>query len=52
MALVVRISYSEGKSKNYSDHYIRAYFDDKEIFKVDADEFIEKIPIEAWDEKK
>ena len=52
LALEVRTAINEGKTKHYSDYYILGYFNDRQIFNVKADEFIEKIQNEIWDENK
>ena len=41
-----------GKKSSYSDYYVVGYIDDKEIFNLGADVFINKIEKEIWSEKQ
>ena len=51
LAIEVKTKNDEKKS-SYSDYYVVGYIDDKEIFKEDADIFINKIEKEIWTEKQ
>ena len=46
------ITKNNGKTSKYSDYYVVGYIDDKEIFNLGADVFINKIEKEIWSEKQ
>ena len=52
LALEVRTEEDEAKASGYGDYTVVGYFDDKEIFNVKADEFMNKIESEIWSDQK
>ena len=52
LALEVRTDKDISTSSSYSDYYVKGYFDDKEIFNVNANEFINGVGNEIWSEEK
>ena len=52
LALEVRTDKDISTSSSYSDYYVKGFFDDKEIFNVNANEFINGVGNEIWSEEK
>ena len=52
LAIEVRTKNDNKKKSSYSDYYVVGYIDDKEIFNVSADSFINKLRSEIWDDVK
>ena len=51
-AIETRTAKSKGSTKSYSDYTIYGYVDDRKIFEISADKFINKIENEAWSDKE
>ena len=52
LALEVRTNKTITSSSSYKDYYVKGYLDDKEIFEVNANDFITKVQNYAWSEEK
>ena len=52
LALEVRTNKEITKDSTYKDFYVLGYFDDNQIFEVNADDFINKVEGYAWSEEK
>ena len=52
LAIETRTAKSEGSAKSYSDYTVHGYLDDRKIFEVSADRFINKIENEAWSDEE
>ena len=51
LALEVKTK-NKGKTSSYSDYNVVGYFNDKEIFNISADEFMDKVEKDCWSEEK
>ena len=50
--LALEVKKSKNNTSSYSDYYVNGFFDDKELFNVSADEFLEKVQKYVWSDEK
>ena len=52
LAIELKTTKEANKKSKYSDYYVTGFLDDKQIFNLTANDFIEKVEAEIWSEEK